>query len=134
MGLSGSARIAGRSTSRRSARREAWAGGRVPRFPIPALPRRPQLFSDVRHLRMRWIPCRIFQISIAEEPEALQALAEEEHDYVDRDDASNVDDDHLPRWAQRSAFPEGEPPRARAPCRVGSRSSRPPHAHLARSG
>jgi hypothetical protein len=52
-------------------------------------------------------------LSITEEPEALQTLAEE-HDYVDGDDASSVDDDHLPRWAQRSAFPEGELPRAHA--------------------
>ncbi|KAI0290203.1 hypothetical protein BC826DRAFT_1092574 [Russula brevipes] len=47
---------------------------------------------------------------IAEEPEALQTLAEE-HDDVD-DDTSSVDDDDLPRWAQRGAFSDGELPRA----------------------
>ncbi len=51
-------------------------------------------------------------IAVTEEPEGLQTLAEEEHDHVDDDDdASSVDDDGLPRWAQRSAFPDGELPR-----------------------
>jgi hypothetical protein len=52
-------------------------------------------------------------LTITEEPKALQALAEEP-EYVDGDDASSVDDDHLPRWAQRGAFPESGLPRAHA--------------------
>jgi hypothetical protein len=52
-------------------------------------------------------------LTLTEEPEALQTLAEEE-DNADEDDASSVDDDDLPRWAQRSAFSEGELPRAHA--------------------
>jgi hypothetical protein len=48
---------------------------------------------------------------IAEEPEALQTLAEE-HDDIDDDDTSSVNDDDLPRWAQRGAFTDGELPRA----------------------
>ena len=43
-------------------------------------------------------------LSITEEPEA-QTLAEEEHDH---DDRPSVDDNDLPRWAQRSAFSDGE--------------------------
>jgi len=46
-------------------------------------------------------------LSIAEEPEALQTLAEE-HDHVDYADGCGVDDDDLSRWAQRSAFSDCE--------------------------
>ncbi|KAI9461406.1 hypothetical protein F5148DRAFT_1215302 [Russula earlei] len=50
-----------------------------------------------------------------EEPETLQTLAEEEVDGdLHDDDASSVDDNALPRWAQRSAFPEGELERTHA--------------------
>jgi len=47
-------------------------------------------------------------LSITEEPEAPQTLAEEEHDRVDHVDGSNVDDNDLPWRAQRSAFSDGE--------------------------
>jgi hypothetical protein len=48
---------------------------------------------------------------VTEEPEELQTLAEEDDaDY----DASSVNDDDLPRWAQRNAFPDGELLRAHA--------------------
>lgn len=47
-------------------------------------------------------------LSITDEPEALETLAEEEHDDVDGDGTSSLDDEDLPRWAQRSAFPDGE--------------------------
>ena len=50
-------------------------------------------------------------LSITEEPEALQTLAEEEHDH---DDIPSVDDNDLPRWAQRSAFSDGELSRTHA--------------------
>ena len=47
-------------------------------------------------------------LSITEEPEALQTLSEGEHDYVDYADGPTVDDNDLPLWAQRSAFSDGE--------------------------
>jgi len=50
-------------------------------------------------------------LSITEEPEAVQTLAEEEHDH---DDRPGVDDNDLPRWAQRSAFSDGELSRTHA--------------------
>ena len=53
-------------------------------------------------------------LSITEEPEALQTLAGGEHDYVDYADGPAVDDNDLPRWAQRSAFPDGELSRTHA--------------------
>jgi hypothetical protein len=54
---------------------------------------------------------------IAEEPEGLQTLAEEEDDDIDDegdDDTSSVNDDDLPRWAQRGGFTDGELPHAHA--------------------
>jgi hypothetical protein len=53
---------------------------------------------------------------IAEEPEALQTLTEEHNDIDDEgdDDASSVNDDDLPRWAQRGGFTDSELPRAHA--------------------
>lgn len=53
-------------------------------------------------------------LAVTEEQDGLETLAEEEHDDVDGDDSSSLDDDYLPRWAQRSAFPEGELHRAHA--------------------
>jgi len=53
-------------------------------------------------------------LSITEEPEALQMLAEGEHGYVDYADGSTVDDNDIPRWAQRSAFSDGELSRTHA--------------------
>ena len=50
-------------------------------------------------------------LSITEEPEALQALAEEDYDH---DDRPSMDDNDLPRWAQRSAFSDGELSRTHA--------------------
>lgn len=47
-------------------------------------------------------------LAITEEPDILQTLAEEEYDDVGDDDTSSVDDEDLPRWAQRSAFQDGE--------------------------
>ena len=51
------------------------------------------------------------ETSITEEPEALETLAEEEHDYAD---GPSVDDNDLPRWAQRGAFSDGELSRTHA--------------------
>jgi hypothetical protein len=48
---------------------------------------------------------------VVEEPEALQTLAEEEDD---DDDAFSMDDNDLPRWARREAFPDGEYQRTHA--------------------
>jgi len=53
-------------------------------------------------------------LSITEEPEALQTLSEGEHDYVDYADGPTVDDNDLPLWAQRSAFSDGELSRTHA--------------------
>jgi hypothetical protein len=53
-------------------------------------------------------------LAIMEEPDALDTLAEEESGDVDGDDTSSLDDDYLPRWAQRSAFPDSELSRAHA--------------------
>lgn len=51
----------------------------------------------------------------AEEPEALQTLTEEHNDIDEGDDdASSVNDDDLPRWAQRGGFTDGELPHAHA--------------------
>jgi hypothetical protein len=47
---------------------------------------------------------------LADEPDVLETLAEEEHGDVDGDGTSSLDDEDLPRWAQRSAFPDGELP------------------------
>jgi len=54
--------------------------------------------------------------AVTEEPETLQTLDEEDDDdvYDDDEDAPSVDDNNLPRWAQRTAFPEGELARAHA--------------------
>jgi len=52
-------------------------------------------------------------LSITEEPEALQTLAEE-HNHDDYADRPSVDDNDLPRWAQRSAFSDGELSRTHA--------------------
>jgi len=52
-------------------------------------------------------------LSITEEPEALQTLAEE-HNHGDYADRPSVDDNDLPRWAQRSAFSDGELSRTHA--------------------
>lgn len=52
-------------------------------------------------------------LSITEEPEALETLAEE-LDHVDYSDGSSVDDNDLPRWAQGSAFSDGELSRTHA--------------------
>ena len=52
-------------------------------------------------------------LSITEEPEALQMLAEE-HNHDDYADRPSVDDNDLPRWAQRSAFSDGELSRTHA--------------------
>ena len=53
-------------------------------------------------------------LSITEEPEALQTPAEGEHDHVDDADGPTMDDNDLPRWAQRSAFSDGELSRTHA--------------------
>jgi hypothetical protein len=53
-------------------------------------------------------------LSVTDEPDVLETLAEEEHDDADGDGTSSLDDEYLPRWAQRSAFPEGELPRTHA--------------------
>jgi hypothetical protein len=55
----------------------------------------------------------IEDLAITEEQDALATLAEE-HDDADGDDTSSLDDDYLPRWAQRSAFSESELSRAHA--------------------
>jgi hypothetical protein len=47
-------------------------------------------------------------LSVRDEPDILETLAEEEHDGVDGGGTSSLDDEDLPRWAQRSAFPDGE--------------------------
>ena len=47
-------------------------------------------------------------LSVTDEPNVLETLAEEEHDGIDGDGSSSLDDEDLPRWAQRSAFPDGE--------------------------
>ena len=52
-------------------------------------------------------------LSIAEEPEAFQTLAEE-HDHDNYADRPTVDDNDLPRWAQRSTFSDGELSRTHA--------------------
>jgi len=46
-------------------------------------------------------------LSITEEPEALQTLAEE-HNHDDYADRPSMDDNDLPWWAQPSAFSDGE--------------------------
>jgi hypothetical protein len=54
-------------------------------------------------------------LSVTDEPDVLETLAEEEHGDVDDDGTSSLDDEDLPRWAQpRSAFPDGELPRTHA--------------------
>jgi hypothetical protein len=53
-------------------------------------------------------------LSITEEPDLLETLAEEEHDDVDGDDTSSLDDEDLARWAQRGAFSDSELHRAHA--------------------
>jgi len=53
-------------------------------------------------------------LSITEEPDVLETLAEEEHDDVDGDDTSSLDDEYLARWAQRGAFSDNELHRAHA--------------------
>jgi hypothetical protein len=53
-------------------------------------------------------------LSVTDEPAVLETLAEEEHDDVDGDGTSSLEDEDLPRWAQRSAFPDGELPRTHA--------------------
>ena len=72
-------------------------------------------------------------LSITEEPEALQALAEERN-HVDYVGGSSVNDNDLPRWAQRSAFSDGELSRTHA----SSLRSFPlpfcPPTHITRSG
>ena len=49
-------------------------------------------------------------LSITEGRKALQTIAEE-HDHVDYADGSSMDNNDLSRWAQRSAFSDGELPR-----------------------
>ena len=49
-------------------------------------------------------------LSVTDEPAVLETLAEEEHGDVDGDGTSSLDDEDLPRWAQRSAFPDGRAP------------------------
>ena len=53
-------------------------------------------------------------LAVTEEQDALETLAEEEHVDFDGDGTSSLGDDNLPRWAQRSAFPESELHRAHA--------------------
>ena len=53
-------------------------------------------------------------LSVTDEPAVLETLAEEEHGDVDGDGTTSLDDEDLPRWAQRSAFPDGELPRTHA--------------------
>jgi hypothetical protein len=53
-------------------------------------------------------------LSVTDEPDVLEILAEEDHGDVDGDGTSSLDDEDLPRWARRSAFPEGELPRTHA--------------------
>ena len=54
-------------------------------------------------------------LSVTGDPDVLETLAEEEHDDLDDgDDTSSLGDEDLPRWAQRSAFRDGELPRAHA--------------------
>ena len=68
-----------------------------------------------RHSVRRVVSASLFDtmqtLVVTEEPEELQTLAEEDDaDY----DTSSVNDDDLPRWAQRNAFPDGELLRAHA--------------------
>ena len=51
-------------------------------------------------------------LCVTDEPDVLETLAEEEHGDVDGDGTSSLDDEDLPRWAQRSAFLDGELARA----------------------
>jgi hypothetical protein len=53
-------------------------------------------------------------LSITDDPAVLRTLAEEEHGDVDDDGTSSLEDEDLPRWAQRSAFPDSEFPRTHA--------------------
>lgn len=53
------------------------------------------------------------RLSVTDEPDVLETLAEE-HDDVDGDGTSSLDDEDLPRWAQRSSFLDGGLPRTHA--------------------
>jgi hypothetical protein len=53
-------------------------------------------------------------LSVTDEPDVLETLAEEEHGDVDVGGTSSLDDEYLPRWAQRGAFRDGELPRTHA--------------------
>jgi hypothetical protein len=53
-------------------------------------------------------------LSVTDEPGVLETLAEEEHGDVDDGGTSSLEDEDLPRWAQRSAFPDGELARTHA--------------------
>jgi hypothetical protein len=70
--------------------------------------------SPVDAHRSVGLPDSLQDLAVTEEQDGLETLAEEEPDGVDGDDSSSLDDDYLPRWAQRSAFPEGELHRAHA--------------------
>lgn len=70
--------------------------------------------SPVDAHRSVGLPDSLQDLAVTEEQDGLETLAEEEHDGVDGGDSFSFDDDYLPRWAQRSAFPEGELHRAHA--------------------
>ncbi|KAH9987965.1 hypothetical protein BJV77DRAFT_1136506 [Russula vinacea] len=70
--------------------------------------------SPVDAHRSVGLPDSLQDLAVTDEQDGLETLAEEEHDGVDGDDSFSMDDDYLPRWAQRSAFPEGELHRAHA--------------------
>jgi hypothetical protein len=90
--------------------REARGKGRRSSAPLPG----PETAGSGRSAR-RVVSANMLEamqdLVVTEEPEALQTLAEEDDD---DEDASSVDDDNLPRWAKRDAFPDGELLRAHA--------------------
>jgi hypothetical protein len=59
------------------------------------------------------MPDTLKDLSITEDSEALESLAEEP-DHIDYSDGPSVDDNDLPRWAQRSAFSDGKLSRTHA--------------------
>jgi hypothetical protein len=73
-------------------------------------------------------------LSVTDEPAVFETLAEEEHGDVNGDGTSSLEDEDLPRWAQRSAFPDGELPRTHTLLHYSSRcfphpfsATYPPH-------
>ncbi|KAI0248527.1 hypothetical protein BJV78DRAFT_1235181 [Lactifluus subvellereus] len=98
--------------------REARGKGRRSSAPLPDSD--PSAFNDETagsgHTVRRVVSANLLDamqnLVVTEEPEALQTLAEEDDDADD--DAFSVDDDDLPPWAKRDAFPDGDLPRAHA--------------------